>query len=256
MKKGLVHMDWVISFSIFFLYLAFIFLFLKPVRIESKSGEQILDLVESNVKEDVYWNITRVPLFVDCNGCSFTRDICLEIFPFDWNDNFIMLTDNNGNRVDFVKGSCPSPETGEFAFRASFISSTQNIFWITYSPNEGTSNVVFDCSPSCDYVVQGTIPLNTNEYLYSYGLPEFISGISNSRLQNLGLLDYSLVKTRYGLPADNEFALDVADNNGNNLFSYVNVQPGEDNVYVREWGDSILFNNGTFKQVKINLRAF
>ncbi len=252
MKKGLVHMDWVISFSIFFLYLAFIFLFLKPVRIESKSVEQILDLVESNTKEDIYWNITRVPLFVDCNGCSLTRDICLEIFPFDWNDNFIMLTDNNGNRIDFVKGSCPSPETGEFAFRASF-SSGQNPFWITYSPNEGANNAVYDCSPSCDYVIEG---INNNEYQYSYGLPEFVSGISNSRLQGLGLQDYSLVKTRYGLPADNEFALDVADSAGNSLFSYVNVQPGEDNVYVREWGDSILFNNGTFKQVKINLRAF
>ncbi len=255
-KKGMVHIDWVVSFSIFFLYLAFIIIFLKPVRVESIGGEQLLDILEDNVRQQVYWNVTRVPLFVDCNGCSSTDEICLDIFPFDWQEGRMRIIKNNGQEIAFDL-DCTDLAGGELAFTDSF-SSGQNVYWIIYSPGDNSiNNLDWVCTEqppaTCTYIAEG---FNNNEYQYRYGLPEFISGISGRRFRELSQQEYNGLKTSFRLPANNDFTVELLDSGRNSLISYIKRQPDVRNVYVREWGDRLLFNDTTSRPVIISTKVF
>ncbi len=260
MKNGLVHVDWVISFSIFFLYLAFIFAFVKPVRFESTGGDQVLNLVENGVRSNVYWNLTKLPLFVDCNGCgSSLKDICLDVYPFTWNTDSVLLTDKDGNKLKFRIEDCLGPASEGLAFTYSF-GSGKNIFWLIYAHgdniigyNDWTCNDWDSVNNECRYIIEGS---SSNEYQYQYGLPEFITGISGRELRDFGSMDYDAVKNLFGLPVGNEFSIDVLDRDRTKLFSYEKVMPDRNNVYVREWSDRLLFNDTSSNSVIVSIRAF
>lgn len=65
MKKGVSHIDWVISMGIFLIAVISIFVYLKPFSRELYVGEDLTDIVKDKFNEEVNWVIKELPLFVE-----------------------------------------------------------------------------------------------------------------------------------------------------------------------------------------------
>ncbi|MBU2561636.1 MAG: hypothetical protein KKD17_05015 [Nanoarchaeota archaeon] len=82
-KKGLSHVDWAMSLAIFLLYLAWFFIFVKPMFAPSQSMDVLLDVLDDGVRDALFQDISRVKVFVPGNIPSDYEPI---IIPFtqDW----------------------------------------------------------------------------------------------------------------------------------------------------------------------------
>ncbi len=63
-KKGLSHVDWAMSLAIFLLYLAWFFIFVKPMLSPSQSMDTLLDILDDGVSDVVFQDVERVRIFI------------------------------------------------------------------------------------------------------------------------------------------------------------------------------------------------
>ena len=106
MKKGSSHADWVISIGIFLISIIALFTFLQPGIEEIQRDDVMLDQVQTNFEENVFWIVKEVPLFInklDQPG-SQDRRVVVEIDTTGWrfseydegsNANFVMSFESN-----------------------------------------------------------------------------------------------------------------------------------------------------------------
>ncbi len=66
-KKGGSQIDWAISLGIFLIYLAWFFLFVRPIVPSQVGFESGLDLLQDQTEDEVYWTIYKVPLIIKSN---------------------------------------------------------------------------------------------------------------------------------------------------------------------------------------------
>lgn len=71
MKKGATHVDWAISMSIFLIYVLLMFVFLKPATEQVYSGDAMLDIVHSGLKNDTTFTIQKKYLTITPQGDKF-----------------------------------------------------------------------------------------------------------------------------------------------------------------------------------------
>ncbi len=271
MKKGSIHLDWVISIGIFLVYILFLFVFITPFyKPPTQEGINTLDILEDNLRKEVYWNVTRMPVFIincaDCAGMA-GEDFCLPFFPFEnWGEDEIIFTDdfNNPVNINFEIGdNCDSDglsgdnDVIDFTFSYNLPTVQKKTFWIIYNEeaenygNIGWSNS--DCYnynealSVCNFLTYG----DDGRYEYYYGLSERIFGISSSKFSDL---DYDDIKIKWKFPEGAEFWIKIKDmETKDEIFSLGDDNPYEQaDVYVREWGDYILSEKGIKTAIKIN----
>ncbi len=273
MKKGAMHLDWVISIAIFLIYILFFFLFISPFyKSPTQEGVIMLDILEDNLREEIYWDITKMPIFIDCDACEGSpdgEDFCLPSFPFEWDESDIMIIDNAGSTSGFeINENCGNNglatskgnELTDLAISYD-LSNEMTAFWIIYN-GEGFSdysNPGWSCineNPDtgiCNFLEYD--PEGIEDYVYYYGLAEKIFGISEKAINSL---DYEDLKDKWKFPQGADFQ--VAINNietGEEIFRLDVETPYEQaNVYVREWSDYILTEDGGKEAVKINMAVW
>lgn len=71
-KSGVSQMDWVISLAIFLLYIAWFFLFIKPMSAPQENPSLLYNL-EDKVAEEVYWNVLKYPIFIS-SDFNFSKE--------------------------------------------------------------------------------------------------------------------------------------------------------------------------------------
>jgi hypothetical protein len=79
-KKGLSHVDWAMSLGIFLLYLAWFFIFVKPLLAPEGSMDALLDILEDGVTDHISQEVSRVQVFVPG---GFSSHYAPMIIPFD-----------------------------------------------------------------------------------------------------------------------------------------------------------------------------
>ena len=63
-KKGVAEgVDWIIAAGIFLIYLGLVFVFFKPGVKTVYDYEELGNLVEKNIKKELVWNTTKIPIF-------------------------------------------------------------------------------------------------------------------------------------------------------------------------------------------------
>ncbi len=65
-KKGNVHIDWVISISIFLTYIIILLAFIKPSYKPSFEGDVLVNLVKKNFDEKIEWQVKKNLLSFRC----------------------------------------------------------------------------------------------------------------------------------------------------------------------------------------------
>lgn len=252
MKKGSTHTDWVISFGIFFIYLMFMFVFIKPTYHAPYSGGALLNIAKEGLMNDTDFIITKTPLFFECSQCAGQpAEQVVMPFPFDFDDFCLVRKDTGQSAWYQVAGN-------NLKMRTEFTVS-KNMLYIIYSPERDV-----DCGTELPANCNDEAPICREVTLegYTYGLTEYLKGISLSKFDKLP--GYESLKTSWKYPNQKDFAIFIYDTNQETIIKslnkggYDNITASDENVeiFVEQWVDQILYDNSTFKSVIVNLRVW
>src|SRR3989338_4190469 len=265
MKKGLSYIDISISEGIFILYFLFVFVTLRPGIKEDISGNYLLQIVQRGFYDKVFINVSKYPLFIDyhtsnpsCDPES-TNDPCiieLEDFPFNWVENTTLVKDNatvlnfnitNDSRTDLINLSFKTN-------RIRFSKPTPDIFYLLHSPDFNLS--INPNEPPVDERPRIISGVNLD---YKIGVKEILYGIGKDKLINLNK-DYNALKNEIKYPTDKEFSITIYDgsNPQNAIYNYTGIiaNQTEKYIFVLQWSDVLINNEGNTVPVIINLRAW
>ena len=95
-KKGTIHVDWVISFGIFLVYIILLIILIRPGVYKEYNAENLFTIIESNFFKNISINIKEVQFIIE--KCNDKSKITLE----DLNGNyyFSKLTKEDGSLVN------------------------------------------------------------------------------------------------------------------------------------------------------------
>ncbi len=79
-KKGLSHVDWAMSLGIFILYLAWFFIFVRPMLSSPQTADVLLDILDEGVSETIFQDVHRIKVFIDTEYAGDAEPV---IIPFD-----------------------------------------------------------------------------------------------------------------------------------------------------------------------------
>ncbi len=97
-KRGIAeHVDWIVALGIFFVYLTIILTFFKPGVNPMVNPDTLLNIVEDNLRQDVFWTVSKTPLFIySVQYYLCTEDdppVCICTGPLSGESKDIQLTD-------------------------------------------------------------------------------------------------------------------------------------------------------------------
>ena len=210
--KGQIHTEWVISLGIFLLYVLGMIIFIKPGYVSYYGEKDLINIVENGFKEKYYWNVKKVPLFVEECNCPTDGSECSITFS---------LTANEWS-VNEKYGPFNQPQS-------------EKIFWFVFSPigDKDKEFIIRDESSGCD-------DATTKEY--SIGTVENVYGINKKNLI------YENLKKDLNYPENKDFILKL---NNKEIGSEKSSQGV--NVYVKEWNDFYVDENGNREGVKVSI---
>ncbi len=264
MKKGNGHIDWAISIGIFIIYLLLLFIFVRPGQVEEYKGDLLLSIVEKNFKDDFYWRLLEIPLFVNTSDTSKTggglitgaavgigesgssETLLIDVFPFKFSSNNILIIDSELNILPFDLEN-PLDQEREIIFNITdFQSDKKLIYEILYSEsmNLGSTKPTFD-------------PINILNVsnVTIFGVGEYSIGVSEDKFKEISQ-DYNKLKIDWRYPKLKDFSITIYDEK-EIILSLNDVQPSENlNIYVLQWSDFILYNDTTKKPVTVNVKAW
>lgn len=122
-KRGITTIDWVMSLSIFLLYISWFFIYIQPALTKTESPESLCRIVQEGLELDIYWTVNKQPLFIKSNQTAANVPIIAN-FNFNWND--FAFSDNR----DYIR------EGNKIAFLANITNNT--IVWLANSEENYT----------------------------------------------------------------------------------------------------------------------
>lgn len=224
-KKGIGHVEMIVSFSIFFLFVIFLFTYLNPIKAPSIS-KVLLDIVEQGL-DNYTAKVLEIAVKVGSGGCFQIK--C----PFnDCSENNVFVKDKSGNVCGFNYGTA----TGNLS-----ISGTGDFFYLYHSdksikPPEGS------CS--------GATPRQTK-----FSVPKLQVLYLDSELERLNEEyenDYEGLKSRFGFPVASDFSISIEG-----MFTMSVTKPKGVAVIARDTPISIL--DGNTKEIikgSMNIRVW
>jgi len=90
-KKGLSHVDWAMSLAIFLLYLAWFFIFVKPMFSPASSLDVLLDILDDGLEDNLFEETERIRVFIS-EGLDNENEPVVIPFTEDWSYSDITHT--------------------------------------------------------------------------------------------------------------------------------------------------------------------
>ena len=235
-KRGISHIEMILSFVIFVGFLIFLFAIFRPFRVVS-GGEVYLDVVERGIRNNVSAD-------VDFQTLKINDELVI-------NDCFCLIYDLEKVIVKNEFETVISAETGgnlcaESANKFFYISSSEEF------PDSYGSDLYNSDEPDCQDLVKDTD--------YALGLFRTYSFYSNSKLVKLHsytLSNYNEVKEQLGLPGSEDFSFSLRSKETNELILENTKQPGKGvRVLARDVPIQIVKNNGDFEYLILNIKVW
>ncbi|MBT6995061.1 hypothetical protein HN865_02770 [Candidatus Woesearchaeota archaeon] len=246
-KRGLSHIDWVISFGVFVIFLLLLFIWFGPSLTTEYSEEYLGGIASKGFKDASYHEVFRYPVFsepiIGATNVAF-RFILPEAFIGQDIERFSMV-DIAGNNIDKrgIDGS------NYFVFRDDFfVPGVVNEYSLFYSEFFDVPAV----SPgwAIGHETKSNTTLGVNERLY---------GFSERRFNDLVLLDYDDFKKELKYPKTRNVGVYVYDSVDFStlLYNYNVSEPTEnDNVYVVSWSDVLINEDGSIDQITVLVKTW
>lgn len=229
-KKGISHVEMILSFVIFIGFLIFLFAIFKPLRVVS-GGEVYLDILErginDNVSIDVNFQTLKINDSVDVN--CFCIEYSLKNIIVK-NENEIIINSETGDNL------C--------------MESLDKFFYI-YSSEEFESSEGISLS-SCSFLEK--------DKNYTLGLFRSYSFYSNRSLKKLHYEtanNYDDVKDKLELRASKDFSFSLRMKESNEIILENTKKPGKGvRVLARDVPVQIVYNNGKFEYALLNIQVW
>ncbi len=230
-KKGGVHTDWIISAGIFLVYIFSLFIFIRPSAAPDYDSDVLLNIIEENLKNEIYVNVSMTPVFKKQNGLYEMS------FPFRGSSSGYKVINEEGDTVSYSIGD-------NFRFNEDV-----GVYWLFYSRGKDFPH---DPAPNCP--VDGCQSVDSNQIIF--GATEIIQGVSSSVSFDNSETGYLALKQEWNFPENKEFAIRITYPDSE--YTYEPVEPFQQaKVYVREWKDWELdTNTGAREEVTINVRVW
>ncbi len=243
-KRGLSHVDWVISFGVFVIFLLLLFIWFGPSLSSEYSEEYLGEIASKGFKEASYHEVFRYPIFVEIFGPNFperridvygmdkagaTSDVNLAMYDFD--GSLINDLELNGDQLRFTTHP---PSSGVYSYL---------LYYSNYSNNV--------------HVPAGGNP--TTVYNATLGIGERLYGFSEVRFNDLSALGYEEFKEALKYPLTKNVNVYVYDSVTftNLLYNYNVSEPTEnDNVYVVSWSDVMINEDGSVTPISVLVKTW
>jgi hypothetical protein len=234
-KKGSSHFEMIAAFVLFFGFVFFLLVFVKPYKTTTLSGSVVLALYDS-FEAETYTTLTSVFLMVDSTqyyednseSTCFNVRFPGEIFGFGF----------SGSLVLSVEGEILNSSIGVDGLLE--IQGNETFYQVFISP-DFTDEVLSDCGEIPNYVLGSLI----DRRLVSYkGL-----GILKQKYDS----DYSGLKDDLRFPQTFEFSITSAE------FPELNMEqliPLNEEVQAKDFLREVLFENGTIVNSRFNFRVW
>ena len=240
-KKGLSHIDWVISFGVFVIFVLLLFIWFGPSLTTEFSDEYLGEIASQGFKDASYHEVYNYPIFFEV-GSDFNNGR-IEINGMESlgiNDENISLIDDSGN---VINGLRIVGDVLKFQTSVSFPGIySYNMYISDYFNNAHT--------PGSGGFVAHNATLGVGERLY---------GFSSKRFEDLSLLDYVDFKDELNYPSNRDVSVYVYDSLDFStiLYDYNVSEPTEnDNVYVVSWSDLLINETGGMEHITVLVKTW
>lgn len=227
-KKGQKHLDVILSFVIFILFVVFLLIFFNPIKEYSKSTTY-LDMTEKKILEYVSTNLTVVSLtFVNppASGNCFYITLSLPNKVIIKDENSAMTNANkNGDRIYFQ--------------------TTTKRFYKIYSSNELNESSVGGAA--CQELAESN---------YTIGVTNFYKKVSYSKLIGLnGSYSSNYTQLKQALGLENDFNIAVKSDSGY-LFKAEKFKPKATDIMAKDIPIQILNENASLIPAIMNIQTW
>ncbi|MBD3310208.1 hypothetical protein GF351_03235 [Candidatus Woesearchaeota archaeon] len=145
-RRGSSQVDWAMSLAIFLLYLAWFFVFVRPMIEPERKVISMAEIVEEGFAGDAEWTVTKVPVILASEHDSLYTPVIIEL-PYDWEEGTFAVTDRY---YDY--------DNGRLMFLANLSENRSSTVYIVHSSQNYTQ-------PYSDTDISATPRQTTNRYL-------------------------------------------------------------------------------------------
>ena len=182
-KRGVSQMDWVISLAIFLLYIAWFFLFIRPMAVQ-QGTPNLISNIKDKMAEEAYWTVLKYPIFIR-SDFNFSKEPV--IVDTDFENQFMYYMPNRaffllsgklffiGNVYDgtTIENIISSNETYDFYNQQTDLIATQDYAYVQNMQLELENNKIktaeFDGPRILSY------QLYSNNFLIEYSNSSFVN---------------------------------------------------------------------------------
>ncbi len=238
-KKGLLHIDWIVSFGIFVIFLLLIFIYFGPALTQEYSDEYLKSIAQKGFKDATFREVIFYPVYVETHSPgTFSVQLPDELtsipirkLPLVHNFSEIIYTRENVGGVlnfDYPNINLTGVDTFYIGYAEDF-----NLTTLPVSNNYVDANT--------------TLGVKTRHYAFSEKL-----------FLNLTSLDYDQFKEALKYPKTKDISVSVYLKNSTNLvYEYDKVSPQEnDNVFVISWFDAWLNETLSYRRVYLSIQTW
>ncbi|MBU2496547.1 MAG: hypothetical protein KJ767_00620 [Nanoarchaeota archaeon] len=253
-KKAVLHIEVIISFSIFIGLLFLIFLMIKPIR-EPTLSNTVLDVAEAGIKRDASIALTTFPFAIDIQqNPNNPHTITCFYFENPLNTSILLpknvfIKDVNKNNVAFT-----------FSGRDLYVQKTEADFYYIYYSFDEEFEYIGTTLSQCDKINDRN-QQNQNEQQEQKDELAFSAPRTQVLFSYNKLLDmheryynnYADLKKDWYLPETSNFAIKIE--NDDILFEMTRNIPQGKEVFAREFY-TYMIKDKKIEQVKVNLKVW
>lgn len=235
-KRGISHIEVIISFVVFVGFLFFLFAFIKPVR-NTEISQTILDLSQQGIEDYTNVNYSYISVKLS-DSLVFDGKLCFAI-PISIDNGRIVVKDKKD--VEVNSGADESK---------IYISQDSEKFYTIYASS------VFELKGAlsdCKDLVKDTD--------YSLGFLSEYQVLSNESIFQLkerydSNEDYISLKRYFKIPDSNNFGFSIRETNGDEIISAMRSPPARISVIARDVPSQLIYKTGEIKFVIMNVQAW
>lgn len=281
MKKGAVHLDWMISMGIFIMFLLSMLVFFKPGAESAYGRDYLISILEDNFKSSTFYSIERIP--ININGLDINDADKIEYVNLKFDGNFPICDENMKTfnvvdelleDVDFEISDfdCTDGERDGNIEIKPYLIDGSNTFKVYLLYNADEFSKYNSVSIECLTTPQEGNPVNcvdAPKEKINVGVSEIVSGLNQKKLD---LINQEInqetdniydkdngIKSRWKYPKTKDFKICIDGMDDANCFPHDNIRkiPGDANVFVKEFKENVLNENtGLGTGVVVNIRAW
>ncbi|MCD4759707.1 hypothetical protein K8R33_02375 [archaeon] len=246
-KKGLLQIDWIVSFGIFVVLLLLIFILFGPALTQEYSDDYLKSIAQKGFKDVSYHTVYRYPIFIDTpseiNGLAkYEVKLPQELLDIPVDVKNLMVLDNQ-----------------TLIFERDIVGDMLKFEYVDKDP-AFVNKLLLIYSGDFDILSLAVTADLLDPYKITLGVRDEHYVFSESRFADILTWDYDIFKEELKYPLSKDVAVYIYEPGESELRydAYVKKEPMEnDQVFVIRWFDNFINETtGRMQPILINMRVW